>query len=63
MAGFTERAIGILQSLTELNIFMPANLQREHNKAVKMELFKQYHEKYELPRTGDLIDHTGWPDW
>lgn len=62
MAGFTERATGIFQSLAELNIFVPESAQKIHDKNLRMQKYQEYYEKYELPRTGELINHTGWPD-
>jgi len=62
MAGFYERGIGIFQSLAELNIFLPENMQRVHDKNVRLAKYQEFYEHYELPKTGELITHTGWPD-
>ena len=62
MAGFNERGIGIFQSLVELNIFLPENMFKVHDKNARLKNFQEFYEQYELPKTGELIDHTGWPD-
>jgi len=63
MAGFYERATGIFQSLTELNIFQAESVQKTYDKTAKLARFQEYYEQYELPKTGELILNTGWPDW
>ena len=63
MAGFYERATGIFQSLTELNLFPSDGVKTIYDKTARLAKFQEYYEQYELPKTGELLVHTGWPDW
>ncbi len=63
MSGFNERAVGIFQSLVELNVFLPKNALAIQDKKARLEKFQEFYEQYELPRTGELLNCTGWPDW
>ncbi len=62
MAGFYERATSIFQSLVELNIFQSESVQKTYDKVARLAKFQEYYEQYELPKTGELLVHTGWPD-
>ena len=62
MSGFTERATGILQSLVEVNIFVPESLKFVYNKDLRFKKYQEYYEAYEYPRVGELIKHEGWAE-
>jgi hypothetical protein len=57
MSGFTERSTGILQSLVEVNLFVPDSLKTTFNKDIRFKKYQDYYETYEYPHVGELIVH------
>ena len=62
MAGFNERALGIFQSLIELNIFCSKDMEKMFNRPKKLENYRAYYEAYGNPHIGDLIKYQGWTE-
>ncbi|EFA79562.1 DUF1740 family protein [Heterostelium album PN500] len=57
-AGYTERAIGMYQSLIEFNCFLPVHLERANQQQQILRSFKLFWEA-ELPRVGES-EAQGW---